>query len=276
MTHLLTDEPALLSLLESARAEPHDDAPRLVLADWLDDHGESDRAQFVRLQLRLAPGAQHLEAAQREELEVRYRALLDRHGGCWLAGLWRWPAAAACWHRGLLTLRVPRRYDPALIEESAAWVDKLLFRLTGRDSLRRAADLLGRTAVNHAGLDLRNVLGEQALLAELARVPELPNLRSLSIDWPLRLLSRAQGGCRPTVGATFLRALLSLPLAARLTHLASSWPFDGEQAEAVRELGVEPAHARHALWTHEVDPSQFRATRRGLARPGGPAGAEME
>src|SRR6478609_6823695 len=177
MTHLLTDEPALLSLLEAARAEPHDDAPRLVLADWLDDHGEHDRAEFVRLQLRLAPGAQPPEPNERKDCERRCRQLLDRRGGCWLGALWRWFPPATCWHRGLLTLRVPRRYDPAVIEEAATWVDTLLFRLTGRESLRRGAGLLSRTGVNHAGLDLRNVLRERALLAELALVPELPDLR---------------------------------------------------------------------------------------------------
>jgi hypothetical protein len=146
------------------------------------------------------------------------------------------------------------------IEEAACWLDTLLFRLTGRDSLRRAAGLLAVTGVNHAGLDLRNFLREQALLAELARIPELPNLRTLTIGWPLRLLKPAGGGARPLVGQAFLRALLALPLAARLTHLASSWPFDDEQAGAVRERGVEPAHARHGLWTHDVPPDEFRAT----------------
>jgi uncharacterized protein (TIGR02996 family) len=89
MTHDPSDNPGLLSLLDAARAEPHDDAPRLVLADWLDDHAEHDRAQFVRLQLALTPGSRSIEATKRKELERRCRALLDRHGGCWLVGLWR-------------------------------------------------------------------------------------------------------------------------------------------------------------------------------------------
>ena len=33
---------------------PEDDAPRLIFADWLDDHGEPDRAEFVRTQMELA------------------------------------------------------------------------------------------------------------------------------------------------------------------------------------------------------------------------------
>jgi uncharacterized protein (TIGR02996 family) len=268
MTQHTTDNPGLLSLLHAARAEPHDDAPRLVLADWLDDHSETDRAEFVRLQLRLAPGSQPLEIDERKELERRCRSLLDRRGGCWLGGLWRWFPPATCWHRGLLTLRVPRRYDLSVIEEAACWVDTLLFRMTGRDSLRRAAELLSRAGVNHASLDLRNVLREQALLSELARVPEMPNLRSLSIDWPLRMLVPSGGGARPVVSGSFLCGLLALPLARWLTHLASSWPFDPEQSEAVRGAGVEPAHARHGLWMHELPPSCFHPRR----RPGNESG----
>jgi uncharacterized protein (TIGR02996 family) len=30
--------------------DPADDAPRLVYADWLDEHGQSERAEFVRIQ----------------------------------------------------------------------------------------------------------------------------------------------------------------------------------------------------------------------------------
>jgi uncharacterized protein (TIGR02996 family) len=41
------------ALLAATRACPADDLPRLVFADWLDDHGEPDRAEFVRLHLRL-------------------------------------------------------------------------------------------------------------------------------------------------------------------------------------------------------------------------------
>src|SRR4051812_5114180 len=42
----------LLSLLEACKREPEDDAARLVLADWLEEHGDQDdrqRGEFVRL-----------------------------------------------------------------------------------------------------------------------------------------------------------------------------------------------------------------------------------
>ena len=42
----MTDEDALVA---AAAAEPHLDTPRLVLADWLDDHDHPERAAAVRL-----------------------------------------------------------------------------------------------------------------------------------------------------------------------------------------------------------------------------------
>src|SRR5262245_14756362 len=42
------------TLYQAVLDAPDDDAPRLAYADWLDDHGDPDRAQFIRLQCRLA------------------------------------------------------------------------------------------------------------------------------------------------------------------------------------------------------------------------------
>jgi uncharacterized protein (TIGR02996 family) len=47
----MTDRDALLN---AVLAGPDDDLPRLVFADWCDEHGEPDRAEFVRVQVRLA------------------------------------------------------------------------------------------------------------------------------------------------------------------------------------------------------------------------------
>ena len=39
---------------DALRDDPADVATRLVYADWLDDHGDAARAEFVRLQVRLS------------------------------------------------------------------------------------------------------------------------------------------------------------------------------------------------------------------------------
>lgn len=47
----MTDREAFMSRIIDS---PDDDAPRLVFADWLDEHGEPERAEFIRVQIRLA------------------------------------------------------------------------------------------------------------------------------------------------------------------------------------------------------------------------------
>src|SRR4051794_18097538 len=75
------------------------DAPRLVYADWLDDHGRAARAEFVRVQVARArlPAGDRRRAAlfrREEELETRHRAE-------WLDGVPDWLAKCRYW-RGLL------------------------------------------------------------------------------------------------------------------------------------------------------------------------------
>lgn len=42
------------ALLAAIRADPDDDTVRLVYADWLDERGEAERAEFIRVQCELA------------------------------------------------------------------------------------------------------------------------------------------------------------------------------------------------------------------------------
>ena len=42
-------------LWRAVLAAPDDDAPRLAFADWLEDHGDAARADFVRTQIALEP-----------------------------------------------------------------------------------------------------------------------------------------------------------------------------------------------------------------------------
>jgi len=54
------------ALLAAIRQAPDDDAPRLIYADWLDEHGQPERAEFIRVQIELArqesPGLRRREA----------------------------------------------------------------------------------------------------------------------------------------------------------------------------------------------------------------------
>jgi uncharacterized protein (TIGR02996 family) len=73
------------AFLEDIRAHPDDDGPRLVYADWLEDHGDPARAEFIRLQCELAKLAEGDKA--RRPLERRERQLLAGPGKAWRAPL---------------------------------------------------------------------------------------------------------------------------------------------------------------------------------------------
>jgi uncharacterized protein (TIGR02996 family) len=265
MSVFLGTSPQVLAFLQDARERPEDDTPRLVLADFLEDHGNHDRAEFIRLQCRLASGQVPLEESRRERMEGRCEELQDRRGGCWLGPLWRWSTSLTSWHRGLLSLRLPRRCDRDALEEVLPWIDTALFVLHGRGGVQRVADLMARADVNHIHLDLRSQLGEDTLLEMLARLPESACLRSLSTHWPLALLGRPEGVGDPllseaVVGEGFLAALLGeLPLGRHLTHLGTSRPFGVARTEVIRRFGIEPIHAQDRLWMHRLPPVAFRA-----------------
>lgn len=62
---------------------PHDDVPRLVFADWLEENGHPARAEFIRLQCQLAgPDG---DPYQRTLLEKREKLLWQRHRSTWAA-----------------------------------------------------------------------------------------------------------------------------------------------------------------------------------------------
>jgi uncharacterized protein (TIGR02996 family) len=95
-----TTSPELSALLNACRAAPADDTPRLVLADWLDEHGDGDRAEFVRLQCELARPT--LDVERTAALRASERELIRANWPRWagelpqvMADIWREVYAAA-------------------------------------------------------------------------------------------------------------------------------------------------------------------------------------
>src|SRR5437763_4914099 len=76
------------AFLRTIVERPDDDAPRLVYADWLEEHGNTPRAEFIRVQIELAnlPA----ESPRRGPLAVRERELLVRYQRKWIAPLGKW------------------------------------------------------------------------------------------------------------------------------------------------------------------------------------------
>src|SRR5262245_56006383 len=61
--------------LSAIVAAPGDDAPRLVCADWLDEGGQHDRAELIRVQCELARTERW--TPRHAELSARAKALLS-------------------------------------------------------------------------------------------------------------------------------------------------------------------------------------------------------
>ncbi len=73
------------ALLRAVLADPDDDAPRLIYADWLDENGECERAELIRLQIALAHT--HEAAPSYPLWRRREGELLAAHAAPWAGGL---------------------------------------------------------------------------------------------------------------------------------------------------------------------------------------------
>ncbi len=82
----MTDE---LFMLAAVLASPDDDTPRLLYADWLDDHDEAPHAEFIRTQCALAKMEKKAPSSfknseEAHNLRRRERDLLRKHGNGWV------------------------------------------------------------------------------------------------------------------------------------------------------------------------------------------------
>ena len=92
-------EPFLRAICEN----PDDDAPRLIYADWLDENGDSERAEFIRLQIGISGRDDAVEALSGR---VRCEELFRKNHHRWIEAL---PGSAALWSKLCIdSIRGPR------------------------------------------------------------------------------------------------------------------------------------------------------------------------
>jgi uncharacterized protein (TIGR02996 family) len=191
-------------LLQAILEAPADDTPRLVFADWLDEHGQADRADFIRLQIELAKMT--LYDRRRPALTQREYDLFARHGSAWSAPLIgrvrRWQ-----FRRGFVE-QVKLEVWPLLqagdMLARFAPVRELLIEDPDRDGIENLADWPRLARVETLDLTFSR-MGDGALRALLAS-PHLGNLRELVLKW-----------CDLTLDG--LRALATSPALAALEEL---------------------------------------------------------
>src|SRR5262249_52273565 len=98
-------------LIRAIEAEPDDDLPRLVFADWLEEHGDEARARFIRLQCRWSRLREslrwkdYLESPEGKADQAEIVALEAANWDAWTSGLPEWAFESIRWFdRGFLDL----------------------------------------------------------------------------------------------------------------------------------------------------------------------------
>ncbi len=168
--------------LRSIEADPEDDTPRLVFADWFEEHGDEDRARFIRLQCEYhrrygedwLPGS----SAHRRKMEREIEAILKRHREEWSRGLPAW-AREKEFKRGFLhvhSMTGKQFLDSAAAIRAVAPLATLFLRLLkGWEKAVLSSEHLG--GVGRLRIDGAQVT--DAGIAALAADPHLRRLRQL-------------------------------------------------------------------------------------------------
>jgi uncharacterized protein (TIGR02996 family) len=228
----------LHAFLEAICEEPDDDSHRLVYADWLEEHGDEARAEFIRVQCALAhlpwpcggsgegsPAEDPAAAQARAALQARERELRNRHERAWLGPL-RGRVDGWEFHRGLLTVVLSGRWW------KHPW--HRLWRLLGRPVLDSLLDTpAAREAWSWVDCLALND-GNDTLLADLVRSAHLAGIARL-YAWGSR------------IGPAGARALAASPHLARLTCLHLGNNLIGPVG--ARALATSPYLPRR-MWLH--------------------------
>ncbi len=168
---------------------PDDDSPRLLYADWLDEHGDVDRASFIRVAIQ----CNNLWQAdpRRDNFTQRYWTLLRRNINRWLAEE-KIPAEFSTWLiNDLLPGHASREIESAEIWE----FDRGLFVGLSFQALyvhpQAIVKLLASPHLTHiSSLNFEeNIYGDEVAIA-LAASPYVVNITSLNLGnngdhrWP--------------------------------------------------------------------------------------------
>ncbi|MBN9118343.1 MAG: TIGR02996 domain-containing protein [Planctomycetes bacterium] len=223
--------------LAAINADLDDDTPRLVFADWLQENGDEERAEFIRLQCDLANGrpaggAEHLLTANRKR---------------WLVGLPKGVRDRPDWcvfRRGFIAaMTVLGRHwlSRSVFDEHPDADGRAIRRLTALEELR--IEQSWNTVVERptlAGLRALTLTSAgSGLIESLAGSPVLPSLTDLTI------LAKSSDG----VSQRSFRNLFSNPNLARLRRLrVGAMRLGNVVAEGLanqRFAGLEELRLRH-------------------------------
>lgn len=187
--------PGYEPFLRAICAEPDDDTVRLVYADWLQENGQPERAEFIRLQIAFE--GRRAAPPRNRVLFARYRA------ACRTASRWRNELPR------IVGVRWPGEFRRGFAHEIAVSDANQLVR--NREAVFGAAPI-----------DTMSITGADS--ATLEQVLELPEMGRVSHLW-LRHCQLAPGECRVVAKCRYLARLEFLGIAPRFkpTRRRSEW-----------------------------------------------------
>jgi uncharacterized protein (TIGR02996 family) len=264
------------AFLADILAHRDDDAPRLIYADWLDDHGDSERAEFIRLQCtrtRLAA-----DDVRQVPLLLREEELLERHGDAWRAALP--PLEGAAWgefERGFVAT-VQLQDFGAYRRNQAVWrdaapIDGLHF-VNYLQALEAAQLFCSPMLAPYSRLSVRCSWIDNDLFQAMLESPHLANLTaldlshsSLGVDKAAKLgAARALSRLRRLnlshtgLGPAGVEALVNSPQLSGLTDLClESVGLQAEGAAALAQAPYLPHLVRLELHDNRIGPAGVRA-----------------
>jgi uncharacterized protein (TIGR02996 family) len=220
------------AFLQDILANPEDDGPRLIFADWLEEHGGpagAARGEFIRVQCALAAGLP--PGSRRAQLEERQQHLQECHD--------------ADWARPVRRLVRGWAFRRGFVEEVSS---------PPRAFLSGASKLFRRAPVQHVKLSEHGVGCKPALaIPELGECVYLRRVLSLDLSGNgldstgvkalvvspnltrLAVLELADN----RIGDGGVRALAASPLLGRLTHLNLAGNELGPDSVRVLAAAVE-------------------------------------
>ena len=234
------------AFLQSILEAPNDDAPRLVYADWLDDHGDGDRAEFIRVQCRLA----RLDPYDPERRELRRREyeLHAEHWGEWAAPFvgrverWRFRRGFVEQIRcdGRQFLKEAKR----LLE--LAPIRELLLEHPEKGDFRRVVASKHLRRITHLDLDFAR-LGDDGM-AGLADSSNVAQLTDLSLKWN----DLTTAGMLAVVRTPRLRSLRRVQF-----YESDGWGKDDDFQAVVKGCTLPALQRLH--WNSKLSPDSIRA-----------------
>ena len=178
------------AFLRTIIAQPDDDLPRLVYADWLDERDDPARAEFIRIQCELA----HLpddDAERRPMLEDREHELLAEHEPAWLGselvGLQEWEFQRGFLHSMTAELKYIQEWPDSFHElstvrdctptQNGTYVNRREDQELHSDIEYHSSRLYSRLVT----LDLSQLKRAVGMVRELLIADEFPSLKKLNL-----------------------------------------------------------------------------------------------